>query len=62
MGGACAARREQPPLGSALYAYAQLFEGKKRSPMIHAYLGPSFTDDEIEACLRRNDVAWIDSL
>jgi carbamoyltransferase len=38
-------------LGAALYAYKKLLGGKVRWRMDHAYLGPSYTDAEIEAAI-----------
>jgi carbamoyltransferase len=45
-------------LGSALYLHMQMFKGKHRWDMKHAYLGPSYSDDEIESMLRRRGVAF----
>ncbi len=45
-------------MGSALYLYTQLFGGDKRWRMRDAYLGPSFTDEEIESLLLRMNVPY----
>ena len=44
------------PLGAAVYVANML--GDKISPMTSVYLGPSYTDPEIEAALQRNDVTY----
>ena len=38
--------------GSALYVYTRLFGGRERYAMRDAFLGPSFTDGEVEARLK----------
>jgi len=45
-------------LGSALYLYTQLFGGKERWRMRTAYLGPSFSDEEVEAVLRSRGASY----
>lgn len=45
--------------GAALEAWADLTEHKSpTAEMRHAYLGPAFTDDEIEAALRRSGLRY----
>ena len=44
-------------LGAALEAWA-LFGGGETGPMEHAYLGPEFSDDEIESVLRLSGLTY----
>lgn len=44
------------PLGAAVYVANLL--GDNVSPMNSVYLGPSYTDSEIEAALQRNDIVY----
>ncbi len=45
-------------MGAALYAYTQLFGGKNRWRMENAFLGPSFTDEQVEAVLKQSRVDY----
>ena len=45
-------------VGAALHVYHNVFNGAARSQMIHNYIGPAFSDDEIETELRRNKLAY----
>jgi carbamoyltransferase len=45
-------------IGIAAYVYHSLLGGARTAPMRHAYLGPSFTDDEIAATLKRHDIQF----
>lgn len=38
-------------IGAAFYVYHQVFDRPRSTIMTHAYLGPSFTDEEIETAL-----------
>lgn len=44
-------------LGAALEAWAALYQTPV-APMAHSYLGPEFSDDEIEAVLKRSGYAY----
>ena len=43
-------------MGAALIASQELFRDSRSEPMTHAYLGPSFSNDEIAAFLKREGI------
>jgi carbamoyltransferase len=44
-------------VGAALFVYHGLLKHENRHKMEHAYLGPSYSDDEIEAALKKYSLA-----
>ncbi len=45
-------------LGAAFFIWNHLLGHEQRQPMTHAYLGPSFTDSEIEAELQAHQLSY----
>nr|VFK24874.1 MAG: Carbamoyltransferase N-terminus [Candidatus Kentron sp. LPFa] len=45
-------------LGAAFFIWNHLLDNEQRQPMTHAYLGPSFTDAEIEAELQAHGLSY----
>ncbi len=45
-------------MGAAYYANHQLLRGERQPPILSAYTGPSFTNDEIEVVLKKNEVKY----
>ena len=45
-------------MGAAYYANHQLLGGERQSPIFSAYTGPSFTNEEIQAVLKKNEVKY----
>ncbi|MEK8019815.1 MAG: carbamoyltransferase C-terminal domain-containing protein, partial [Candidatus Parabeggiatoa sp.] len=45
-------------LGAAFFIWNHLLGNEQRQPMTHAYLGPSFTDSEIEAELQAHRLSY----
>jgi len=45
-------------LGAAFFIWNHLLDNEQRQPMTHAYLGPSFTDSEIEAELQAHRLSY----
>ncbi len=43
-------------VGAALFVYHGLLKKSDRRKMDHAYLGPEFSDDEIESCLKKYSI------
>ena len=45
-------------LGTAFYLYNSVLDNPRSFVMKHAYWGPSFSDEQIEAALRRNNITY----
>jgi len=45
-------------LGSAMFLYHKFASNPQRVPLNHAYGGPSFTDEQVEAALKRSSLAY----
>lgn len=45
-------------MGAAYYANHQLLGGERQSPIFSAYTGLSFTNEEVQAVLKKNEVKY----
>jgi len=45
-------------LGAAMYLYHEHAENPRRVPLNHAYGGPSFTDEQVEAALAKSELGY----
>ncbi len=45
-------------IGAALYLYHAIYENKTRYPMNSAYLGNSYSNEEVEEFLKQNNIAY----
>lgn len=45
-------------IGSALWLYNQILDKPRIAPMMHSYFGAQFSDDEVEAYLKSENIAY----